>query len=108
MLFLTFCRAVPLVGSNVPYGLKPSIEQNMNVVFFAIVPLAIWEWDENSVMYIRFGHAGFGNWRFDAGPGKITRCRSYMCVYSCAYLVMLNVVLLAEMLVMAFTFSDLI
>ena len=72
-MFVTFCRAVPLVGSNVPYGLNPSNEETMKVVFFAIVPLGIWEWGKNSEMYIRFGHVGFGSWGFDAGPGKMYR-----------------------------------
>ena len=62
-------RAVPNI-KNVPRGLKPSNEHSMRVAFHAIVPLDIWEWDDSSRIYIRFGHTKFGKWKHDAGPGE--------------------------------------
>ena len=93
MLFFTLHRAVPNVGPDTPCGFTSSNEQSMIVVFRAIVPLSIWEWDEKSKIYIRFGHDSFGNWNFDAGPGKEIRCSS-MCVFSsCVFVMILDLVL---------------
>ena len=80
VLSLYLRRLAPNVWHDVPYGFKPSNEHSMTVAFYAIVPLDIWEWDDKSGIYIRFGHHHFGNWRFDAGPGKIIRYRLFVCV----------------------------
>ena len=52
----------------------------MMVVFHAIVPLETWEWDDESEIYIRFGHPKFGNWNYDAGPGRRTWYSLFVCV----------------------------
>ena len=72
---LTFhlCRLGLNMWHNVPFGFKPSKEHSMTVAFYAIVPLDTWEWDDESLMYIRFGHDLLGNWNFDAGPGSKVR-----------------------------------
>ena len=112
-LFFILCRAVPNVGPDVPDGLKPSNEDSMMVIFRAIVPLDIWEWDDQSKIYIRFGHPKFGNWKVDVGPGKRIRYNYvFVCTSMCCVLFVFTVdshlITSIEMQEMAFTFSDLI
>ena len=80
-------RAVPNV-ENVPHGLKHSNMHSMTVIFLAIVPLDIWEWDDSSSIYIRFGHSEFGDWKFDAGPGRKHRSSLYVCVCVIQYVLL--------------------
>ena len=106
------CRAIPNVESNVPDGFKSSSDRNMKIVFRAIVPLDRWEWDENSEIYIRFGDPCFGNWEYDAGPGRKIRYNLDMCfcilhMYSIVIILDLVHYTLTEMLEIAITFSSL-
>ena len=106
------CRAVPNMGPNVPDGFKSSNELNMNIVFRAIVHLDRWEWNENSEIYIRFGDPRFGNWEYDAGPGRKIRYNLDMCfcilhMYSILMILDLVHCTLTEKLEMVITFSSL-
>ena len=83
MLSFHLRRVVPKVSRDVPSGFKPPNECSMTVIFYAIVPCDTWEWDDESTIYIRFGHSKFGNWNFDAGPGRKTRYSWYVCVMCC-------------------------
>ena len=80
MCFFHLCRLGLDMWHNVPFGFKPSKEHSMTVAFYAIVPLDIWEWDDNSGIYIRFGHSLLGDWEFYAGPGERIRYSSCECV----------------------------
>ena len=49
------------------------------VTFHCIVPKLLWEWDEESCIYLRFeGHA-FGNWKCNVGKFEEKRLVSYAC-----------------------------
>ena len=49
-------------------GLKCSDpKKTMKITFHAIVPLAYWEWDDDSHIYVRFGHKTLGLWKEDCG-----------------------------------------
>ena len=69
-------RAVPNVGNEFPPGINCSEGLSMQVEFHAIVPLDVWEWDQDSKIYIRFGYSEFGDFEHDIGPGEIIRCCS--------------------------------
>ena len=57
----------------------------MQVEFYAIVPLDIWEWDQDSGIYMRFGYSEFGNFEQDIGPGEMIRC-CFHAVYCISYM----------------------
>ena len=42
----------------------------VRVVFHALLPSKLWEFDETSEVYIRFGCDKLGAWTFDHGPMK--------------------------------------
>lgn len=67
-------RAVPKVREDFPPGINCSKELSMPVEFHAIVPLDLWEWDQDSKIYMRFGYSEFGDWEHDVGPGDLIRC----------------------------------
>ena len=37
--------------------------------FRAIIPVGLWQWNQESQVYIRFGIPQLGNWDYDYGPG---------------------------------------
>ena len=45
----------------------------MLVIFQAMIPKDIWEWNESAEVYMRFGVPKLGNWEHDYGPGHIER-----------------------------------
>lgn len=51
--------------------------RTITVTFHAIVPKALWKWDELSRMHIRFGHKDLGEWQHNTGVFMESR---YMCV----------------------------
>ena len=44
-----------------------------SVIFYALLPVSLWEFDETSEVYIRFGSDKLGDWNCDIGPMKILR-----------------------------------
>ena len=78
------------MGPDIPYGFKPSDEKSMMVIFHAIVPLDIWEWNDKSEIYLRFGDPQFGNWKFDAGPGQQIRYNLFVFVM-CMFVFSMNI-----------------
>ncbi len=56
-----------------PRGLIQPAEKSKVVVFHAILPASLWDWDSESEVYIRFGHPYLGNWQCDCGPMTLKR-----------------------------------
>jgi hypothetical protein len=48
-------------------------EMSMKLVFHAIIPLQFWGWDDNSSIYMRFGHPKLGDWVVDCGQFEVGR-----------------------------------
>ena len=44
-----------------------------SVIFHALLPVSLWEFDDTSEVYIRFGSDKLGEWNCDIGPMKISR-----------------------------------
>lgn len=51
-------------------GLKGPPENSIAVTFHAIVPRALWKWDNSSHMHIRFEGGALGNWEHNVGDFK--------------------------------------
>ena len=62
-----------MIWTEIPSGFNQPPEKSKVVVFHAILPTSIWEWDSESEVYIRFGHANLGNWQCDCGPMTLER-----------------------------------
>ena len=53
---------------------EPSVSNNkMLVIFRAVIPKDVWEWDESAKVCMRFGNPELGNWETDYGPGQVER-----------------------------------
>ena len=57
--------------NRIPRGLQT--KGFITVTFHVIVHKPIWDWDESTAMYIRFGHQDLGNWNYDCGPLQLER-----------------------------------
>ena len=76
----------PNIWKDSPKGLSQPAEKSKVVVFHAILPTALWEWDSESEVYIRFGHPNLGEWRCDCGPMTLER---YCYYYSASIIIIL-------------------
>lgn len=43
-------------------GLEAPLEKSVNISFHVLILKALWEWDPQSRLYIRFGHPKLGDW----------------------------------------------
>lgn len=50
-----------LTGFNPPPGSK------VDVVLHVLIPVDVWEWNDNCRVHVRFGHFKLGNWEKDIG-----------------------------------------
>ena len=65
---------------DVPRGFSNSKDKDaLCILFRGILPKSVWNWDEKSKVYMRFGSFYFGEFKYDFGPGEIER---YSCVIS--------------------------
>ena len=57
-----------------PSGFCSHKDKNtISIVFHAVIPKDVWEWDEDARVYMRFGVHELGNWDYDYGPGQVER-----------------------------------
>ena len=68
----------PVIWKESPTGLSQPLQESKVVVFHAILPTALWDWDSESEVYIRFGHPNLGDWRCDCGPMTLEK---YVVLY---------------------------
>lgn len=57
-------------GSKIPKGLTAGKDKSIAVTFHVLLPKQIWEWDVNSMMFIKFGDDELGGWNYHCGPLK--------------------------------------
>ena len=65
---LLYCNRPSLWTKDLPQGLKGGNHEMTTVVFHALLPTGLWEFDDTSSIYIRFGSPVLGNWHCDIGP----------------------------------------
>ena len=63
----------PCVWKDGPQGLIGNPGEMTSVIFHALLPVSLWEFDETSEVFIRFGSDKLGEWNCDIGPMKISR-----------------------------------
>lgn len=62
-------------------GLKAS-ERSTAVTFHAIIPKAIWEWNDTSHLHIQFEGPALGEWKHNVGVFKQSRWAKPSIIYS--------------------------
>lgn len=62
----------------------------VRIEMHAVIPVGLWQWNEKSKVYIRFGLPQLGNWKFDYGPGIRERYVIIMCVMMLAIFFKIN------------------
>ena len=79
----------PTPWKDPPQGLNGSDHEKTTVIFHALLPIALWEFDDSSSVYLRFGSKLLGEWQCDVGPmQKVSRytlvfARGYTCTCTC-------------------------
>ena len=76
----------PTVWKDPPSALTQSPKESKTVVFHAVLPTDLWEWDNDSEVYIRFGHRNLGAWHCDCGPMTIVK---YVVKIVCTSIIMM-------------------
>lgn len=57
-----------------PSGFCSHKDKNaISIIFRAIIPKDVWEWDIDARVYMRFGVPELGNWDYNYGPGQVER-----------------------------------
>ena len=68
----------PLISSPKPKIFDPPMDKSMTIQFKVIVPLDVWEWeDDTSSIYLRFFTPKLSG--RDIGPGHVHRYLIYFC-----------------------------
>ena len=57
--------------SQPPKGLQA--RRSVTVTFHVVVYQPVWDWDDSTKMYIRFGHPDLDVWKYDFGPLRVER-----------------------------------
>ena len=84
MTFHYFFRNNPVISTETVSAFDQPLDKSKMVVFHAILPTSLWEWDSESEVYIRFGHP-LENWKCDYGPMALEKyvhenIVSYLCL----------------------------
>uniref|UniRef100_A0A1X7TWB5 RZ-type domain-containing protein n=1 Tax=Amphimedon queenslandica TaxID=400682 RepID=A0A1X7TWB5_AMPQE len=58
----------PSPWKDPPQGLKGKDHEMTTIIFHALLPTALWEFDASSSVYLRFGSPHLGEWQCDVGP----------------------------------------
>ncbi len=61
------CRST----ETIPKGLAAPKGQSIEITFHVLLQKSIWEWNDDSEMYIQFGSSELGNWECDFGPMSV-------------------------------------
>ena len=60
----------PCIWKDGPKGLIGNPGEMTSVIFHTLLPVSLWEFDETSEVFIRFGSDKLGKWNCDIGPMK--------------------------------------